>query len=49
MAHEELIKEARESLVTPDKAKAVDVANRALAAGISPQQIMAEGFIAGIR
>jgi corrinoid protein of di/trimethylamine methyltransferase len=49
MAHEDLIKEARESLLTPDKAKAVDVANRALAAGISPQQIMAEGFIAGIR
>ena len=49
MAHEDLINEARESLLTPDKAKAVDVANRALAAGISPQQIMAEGFIAGIR
>jgi corrinoid protein of di/trimethylamine methyltransferase len=49
MAHEELIKEARESLVTPDKARAVDVANRALAAGMSPKQIMAEGFIAGIR
>ena len=49
MANEELINEARASLLTPDKAKAVDVANRALAAGISPQQIMAEGFIAGIR
>jgi corrinoid protein of di/trimethylamine methyltransferase len=49
MAHEDLIKEARESLLTPDKARAVDAANRALAAGISPQQIMAEGFIAGIR
>jgi corrinoid protein of di/trimethylamine methyltransferase len=49
MAHEDLINEARESLLTPDKAKAADVARRALAAGISPQQIMAEGFIAGIR
>jgi corrinoid protein of di/trimethylamine methyltransferase len=49
MAHEDLIREARESVLTPDKAKAADVANRALAAGISPKQIMAEGFIAGIR
>jgi trimethylamine corrinoid protein len=49
MEHEDLIKEARESLVTPDKAKAADVAKRALAAGISPKRIMAEGFIVGIR
>jgi corrinoid protein of di/trimethylamine methyltransferase len=49
MAHEDLIKEAREALLTQDKAKAVDVANRALAAGMSPQEIMSEGFIVGIR
>jgi len=49
MAHEDLTKEAREALLTQDKVKAVDVANRALAAGMSPQQIMSEGFIVGIR
>ncbi len=49
MAHEDLIKEAQESVLNQDKAKAVDVANRALAAGMSPQEIMSEGFIVGIR
>jgi corrinoid protein of di/trimethylamine methyltransferase len=49
MAHEDLIKEARESILTQNKAQAVDVANRALAAGMSPKQIMQEGFIVGIR
>ena len=49
MADKELIKEARESLLTHDKDKAEDVAKRGLAAGISPEQLMNEGFIAGIR
>jgi trimethylamine corrinoid protein len=49
MADKELIKEARESLLTHDKDQAEDVAKRGLAAGISPEQLMNEGFIAGIR
>ena len=49
MANEELIKEAREALLTTDKAKAEDVAKRAIAAGMDPSDIMQNGFVAGIR
>lgn len=49
MANEELIQEAREALLTTDKAKAEDVAKRALAAGMEPSDIMQNGFVAGIR
>jgi len=49
MANEELIQEAREALLTTDKAKAEDVAKRALDAGMEPSDIMQKGFVAGIR
>jgi trimethylamine corrinoid protein len=49
MADEELIREARQSLLEHDKERATDVAKRGLAAGISPERLMNEGFIAGIR
>jgi trimethylamine corrinoid protein len=49
MANEELIQEAREALLATDKAKAEDVANRALAAGMEPSDIMQNGFVVGIR
>lgn len=49
MANEELIQEAREALLTTDKAKAEDVAKRALDAGMEPSDIMQNGFVAGIR
>jgi trimethylamine corrinoid protein len=49
MANEEFINEARESLLHYDKGKAQDVAKRALAAGVSPQQLMSEGYVVGIR
>ncbi len=49
MANEELIKEARAALLTTDKAKAEDVAKRAIAAGMDPGDIMQNGFVAGIR
>jgi len=49
MANEELIQEAREALLTTDKAKAEDVAKRALDAGMDPSDIMQKGFVAGIR
>jgi trimethylamine corrinoid protein len=49
MANEELIQEARAALLTTDKAKAEDVARRALDAGMAPSDIMQNGFVAGIR
>jgi trimethylamine corrinoid protein len=49
MANQDLLNEAREALLTQDKAKAEDVAKRGLAAGMSPEELMNGGFIAGIR
>jgi len=49
MANEEFFKEAIDSLVEHDKDRAEDVAKRALAAGITPQDIMQNGFVVGIR
>ena len=49
MANEEYFKEAIDSLVEHDKDRAEDVAKRALAAGITPQDIMQNGFVVGIR
>lgn len=49
MANKELIDEAIQALVAGDRAKAEDVAKRAIAAGMSPGEIMDKGFVAGIR
>jgi trimethylamine corrinoid protein len=49
MAKKELLKEAREALLATDKAKAEDVAKRAIAAGMDPGDIMQNGFVVGIR
>jgi len=49
MANEAFFKEAIDSLVNHDKVMAEDVAKRAIAAGIKPQDIMQNGFIVGIR
>ena len=49
MANDALYKEAIDALVNHDKEAAEDVANRALAAGVSPQDIMQKGFVVGIR
>jgi trimethylamine corrinoid protein len=49
MADKELLNEARQSLLNSDKKMAEDVAKRGLAAGISPEELINEGFIAGIR
>lgn len=49
MAKEEIIKEARESLLSYDKGKAEEVAKRGVAEGVSPQELMSEGFVVGIR
>ncbi len=49
MGDAEFIQEAIDSLVTYDKDKALDVANRAIAAGMAPDELMAKGFVVGIR
>jgi trimethylamine corrinoid protein len=49
MANEALMKEAIESILNYDAAGAEDVAKRALAAGMAPSDVMAEGFIKGIQ
>lgn len=49
MANEAFYKEAIDSLVNHDTEAAVDVATRALAAGVTPQDIMQQGFVVGIR
>ena len=49
MAHEELMKEAKEAILNYDRAAAEDVAQRALAAGLPPGDIMTGGFIPGIQ
>ena len=49
MGEAEFIKEAIDALLTSDKDKAVDVANRAIAAGVAPDVLMAQGFVVGIR
>ena len=49
MANEELYQEASDAIVNADRAAAEDIAKRALAAGIAPGDIMANGFVKGIQ
>lgn len=49
MADQEFSNEAKEAILAYDRAGAEDVARRALAAGVSPGEIMATGFIPGIQ
>jgi len=49
MANEAFFTEAIDSLVNHDKDAAQDVAKRAIAAGVTPQDIMQNGFVVGIR
>jgi len=49
MANEAFYNEAIDALVNHDKDAAQDVAKRAIAAGVSPQNIMQNGFVVGIR
>ncbi len=48
MGNEEFYKEAGDAIKACDKEKAADVAKRALAAGIAPDEILKKGFIVGI-
>ena len=49
MAKEAFYNEAIDALVNHDKDAAEDVAKRAIAAGVTPQDIMQNGFVVGIR
>jgi trimethylamine corrinoid protein len=48
MANEEFFAEAQDAIRACDKDKAIDVANRALAAGVEPDDVLKKGFIVGI-
>jgi len=48
MAQEEILKEAAESIINHDKARAEEVANRALALGLDPLEVITLGFRVGI-
>jgi trimethylamine corrinoid protein len=48
MANEEFYQEAVQAILDSDRAAAEDVATRALAAGLTPADIMQNGFVKGI-
>jgi trimethylamine corrinoid protein len=48
MTKDEMVREAIDSIVNADSEKAAQVARDALAAGMSPQEVVNDGFIAGI-
>ncbi len=48
MANEEFYQEAVQAILDSDRASAEDVATRALAAGLTPADIMQNGFVKGI-
>jgi trimethylamine corrinoid protein len=49
MGNEELYQEASAAIVGADRAAAEDIAKRALAAGMTPADIMQNGFVMGIQ
>jgi trimethylamine corrinoid protein len=49
MANEEFYQEAVQAILDSDRAAAEDVATRALAAGLTPADIMQNGFVKGIQ
>jgi len=49
MANEEFYQEAVQAILDADRASAEDVATRALAAGLTPADIMQNGFVRGIQ
>jgi trimethylamine corrinoid protein len=48
MTKDEMVREAIDAIVNSDSGKAARVARDALAAGVRPEEVMADGFIAGI-
>ncbi len=49
MSLESILKEAKQSIIDIDEAKAVSVAKQALEEGLNPVQVLTEGYSAGIR
>ena len=48
MTKDEMVSKAIDAIVTADSGKAAQVARDALAAGMRPEEVMADGFIVGI-
>ena len=48
MANEALLAEAKQSIIDYDKDRAEEVARKALAAGMNPNDVLTEGFVPGI-
>jgi trimethylamine corrinoid protein len=48
MSNDQLYKDAAQAIIDADRDAAVQIASDALAAGISPSEIMQRGFVAGI-
>ena len=48
MANEALWAEAKQSIIDYDKDKAEEIARKALAAGMNPNEVITEGFVPGI-
>src|SRR5674536_33481 len=46
---EDIYREAADAIINSDRAAAEDVATRAIASGIAPGDIMANGFVKGIQ
>ena len=48
MIEDQIIKEARQSIIDQDKARAIELANQVIAAGLDPLELMSGAFIPGI-
>jgi len=46
---ESILNDAKQSIIDIDDAKAIDVANQAIAEGVDPVKVLTEGYSAGIR
>jgi trimethylamine corrinoid protein len=46
---ESILNDAKQSIIDIDEAKAIDVANQAIAEGVDPVKVLTEGYSAGIR
>lgn len=49
MSLESILNDAKQSIIDIDDAKAVDVANQAIAEGVDPVKVLTDGYSAGIR
>lgn len=49
MSLESILNDAKQSIIDIDDAKAIDVANQAIAEGVDPVKVLTDGYSAGIR